>query len=1338
MRIKRLLAALLTVTLFITSYNVNIVRAADIPIQPAPTNLEIPKSGEKPLIGYSASDGGKSGYYADIAWKVDNPSLSGISFMGKYVNIYLEESAKGYKPANNLSIKDLPGDITPVRMRDLKSGTVYKANAKAYYKYSNGVSTNDLRSPESASSNTLKFLTDINVQCLTMSTDKIKIIWDDVWNDGGRISYKLYVSENKDFSNTLPIYITDEQISENGPVVINKADGTLEYNHTVRDAGRVYYVKIVPEISDPEIIKNVETKTVLVSTYILAKTTRMSTTNDGSTIWRLDWSPVVTGISTTDIKVKYSIEKYVNDVPVPMFIEDSTTTFITVPEGETESSYLIRAIVTKNGLPLYPNDIKIISDKITLKEDEVSSTPTMPELVSQFKDMGGEGAVIISYEDILNADGSIAKKGELGKDTATILWRAPRKADGTVDKNVVYDMWLIEDPNTIDKPAETTKIQTSFKPSEANYVKDAKDNDNIIGYKYKIERLSPNHTYYFKIVAKKTFTETLDGVVQNVEYTSTPALKVVVTLPNGAIDTPLLPSNPPLEIKEQPVDKKIITNNSVTIQTKNRWYEKYNPTTGKWSYVKADKTKLSDNIKDGTLEYDPTDPLTPANMKPTGPDNVMYRKVQYDSGVSLYVGCEEYYEGIDISKIDKYKLEKVPTAANDDSEDARLNAPENIPTDSVEAIYAKHNVVIPVNDLKPNTTYILWVRAVRDGEPSLYSDTSNPIIFTTLPADSQTVEKPVVPVIKYTYVGDTFADLGWDYKDGNQYHIKYGTVDDPSRAGATITVTTSQIKVSGVDYWRIPGLNPDTQYYFWIQAEAFSSDLKTSQLSDWSDSTPLRTLKDIPPTTPRGFGVKNTSDAVTKNSVTFEWIKEGNLEYIIEIASGVDYNDVTQYQAGAVSEFKVEGLKSNFRYFARLYAYDPTKNLTSLPTQSVSVRTLRSSDDYDSDQDVDNVIIGDFIDKGATVVGGTWTVKIVGVNADRLIEVMNTDNKLDYTVDVSKPPSAANNISIYISKKVFDKLEILKENIAFKTATVTYNLKAGILSNYADTADTRKEQIYLFTITLSPQKPTAIANQLLLRQPLAEIGVSLNTGATNIKISEFATPLIVSYPFSAQKDYVEGKTLGYYYNTRESNWNKQNTWAKFDVDNNLGAISFQSQTPGLFAVADRTANLFDDIYGYKYEFSIINVAYIHKLNSVTSRMFEPDENATIGDAIKLVFDTLDYSYGSEFMQSAAKAGFIKSNKSSSTICTRQEAACMAATLYKIKSSTSIQANAATISSYSDYSKIDKDILNKVAFAVENGFVPDASSSKLNPTAPVTRGELMYMIEKALALAGEIE
>jgi len=58
------------------------------------------------------------------------------------------------------------------------------------------------------------------------------------------------------------------------------------------------------------------------------------------------------------------------------------------------------------------------------------------------------------------------------------------------------------------------------------------------------------------------------------------------------------------------------------------------------------------------------------------------------------------------------------------------------------------------------------------------------------------------------------------------------------------------------------------------------------------------------------------------------------LEYILELADNVDYEDAVEYKVGMVSEFTVGGLLSNHRYYARLYSYDPVKNLRSNPPKA--------------------------------------------------------------------------------------------------------------------------------------------------------------------------------------------------------------------------------------------------------------------------------------------------------------------------------------------------------------------------------------------------------------------
>jgi len=1336
MRIRRILAELILIAFIITSYGMYGVYGADIPVQPAPSGLKIAATkADEPAIGYSQQYGGESGFYADITW--DNLAKpSGITVLGQYINIYLEESSKGYKPSKPAyaHVKGLDAGSKPVRLTNLKSGTVYKANARAYYEYPNPTTPDgpNLISEESANSNSVRFMTDINVQCFTAGTGQIKIVWDDVWVDGKRISYKLYVSEDKDFKNTFPITISEDNISKEGPVVVNESDGTLEYVQNVKNSGRVYYVKLVPILDDKSIVTSGTERIYAASTYIVVKTT-----NTSENIWKLEWSPVLTSLSGAEgnVKVEYEIISYDSQgKETTIAVKTSTMHVITVQDNSSAVYYKIRANVTKDGLPYYPPElnIKIESEKFALVKMETPTTPSKPVIVDEIYDSTGK--VIISY------------KGELGKDTATVLWEAPKKADGTIDNRVLYDIWLVEDESALDNPPASALIQESYLPVESNFVRDTTNNNQIVGYKYKLTNLKQNHTYYFKIVAKKIFAEDVDGVIQNVTRISIPAVKLIVTPTDGDIDTPLIPSNPPLEIKKQAdTGNAMITENSVTIQLKNRWYELYDkiPNTGKWYYVKTDRTSRTDT----EIEYDPYDPNNPSDKK--------YRKVEYGEGVSLYVACEEYVEGIEqnISNLIRYPVENYkikgisanPIApANQDAYEnlnKDLNAPDGI-DENGNKIYSAHNIIIPVNELKPNTTYILWVRATRPDPDNpgqlLISDVSNPLIFTTLPVIDQDVEKPTVPELRYSNVSDTYVDLVWDYKEGYKYYIKYGTVDDPNKAGNTVEVTTEEILASGLDYLRISGLKPNTQYYFWIQAEAFNQDKSKSEKSIWSDSLLVKTLSEQPPATPRGFGVKNTPDAVTKTTITFEWIQEEGLEYILEIATSVDFNDSKEYNAGSASEFTVTGLISNHKYYARLYAYDPTKKLRSQPTQSIYVRTRTSTDDYDSDKDVDNVISGDYISKGVNAIGGVWTIKIVGVNADRLVEKMKTDRVLDYTVDMTKPPAGTTSISVWVAKRVFDNLEQLQENIAFKTAVITYDFRAGILSDIS-TMNTKKEQIYIIDIVLTPQRPVANANELVLKKPLAQIGVTLDTGADVITVSKFSRPLVIGYPYTNSKEYTEGETYGYLYNPVLSKWEQRTTSAEYDPDNSAGSIYVTAEVPGLYAFADRTNNLFDDTYGNKYESSIINVAYKYKLKSVNGRKFNPDKNITVGDAVKIVFDTIDnYQYGSDYMLTAVKVGLTNKNKQASSLCTRQEAAAMATILYEIKSGTRTKADLDVIKGYSDFGQVDKTILSKVAFAAENGFIPNSSSAKLNPNEYITRGEFMYMIEKALILLGEIE
>ena len=327
-----------------------------------------------------------------------------------------------------------------IRLKELNSGTVYYAYSRAYYTYA--TETGTYTSPESTPSNTVKFLTDIEIEAFPYGPNQIKIVWDDVWNSGKRMDYKLYVSENSSFANTPPIYIGQEQISQTGPVTVNESAGKLEYIHTVRDPGRVYYIKIEPDTAETELKRSPSSRVVAVSSYILARTVKMSVDPvTGNTIWKLEWSPVVTGLSGSDIKITYQIYRGTGtsgSIEQYMASKDDTTFFLTVAPGEENYYYVIKAMVTRNGQDVYPG-IQITSSEIYVRESEVAAKPAVPELVTEL------------------SDASMVVRQEINATDATILWRAPRKGSGEADSEVLYDIWLVTDPNLINDPRQAAR-----------------------------------------------------------------------------------------------------------------------------------------------------------------------------------------------------------------------------------------------------------------------------------------------------------------------------------------------------------------------------------------------------------------------------------------------------------------------------------------------------------------------------------------------------------------------------------------------------------------------------------------------------------------------------------------------------------------------------------------------------------------------------------------------------------------------------------------------------------------------------------------------------------------
>lgn len=1314
-RLHRRVTGILAFLLLAVQFSIPVPSAAadNVP-QPAPERLRVEAvysqpPNVQPAIGYNEFDK----YYVDlktdrVARPRDIPSPS------IYLNYYLQEVTKPYKPAKPTILKeaDVPADTAAdnrIRLKELNPGTVYYAYARAYYTYASEAGT--YTSPESTPSNTVKFLTDIELEAYSYGPNQIMIIWDDVWYAGKRMDYRLYVSENKEFANTPPIYIGQEQIGPNGPVTVNESTGKLEYIHTVRDPGRVYYIKIEPDTADTELKRSPSSRVVAVSSYILARTTKMSVDPvTGNAIWKLEWSPVVTGLSGSDIKITYQIYRGTGtsgSIEQYMASKDDTTFFLTVAPGEEHYYYVIKAIVTRNGQNLYPG-ISITSPKIYIRESEVAAKPAVPELVPELSD-----AAMVVREEIKPTE-------------ATILWRAPRKGNGEVDSEVMYDIWLVTDPNLINNPPAGSKIASDLKMGQGNFVMSG---NILLGYKYTIRDLLPNTTYYLKIVAKKNFIEYVDDMLQNVTLESDPALKVFITPAPGPTDQPVVPATPPFKVKKDKQGREMVTSTTAVITLKNKWYEQYtdrktpDSEPGEWSWYFRTPSQL-DEI--GQTLIPPVDDLAD-KLEAGDPsiDPLKFRKVEYDSGVTIDVGIVEYVPGMDYNDLENLPADKVighTVTPNDPDED--INAEDNVRDGK------RHNVDITLYDLEPNKTYVIWVRAVRRSV-NLMSGPSDPILVTTLPELPTEAEKPTVPVFNYHFAGDTFIDLGWDFNSQYVYYLQYGTADDRTRATGRLSITPQDLEYA--TYYRVTGLKPDTVYYFWIQAEATSPAGEKKQ-SDFSDSYIVKTQKEIPPDTPLGFGVKT----VTKDSITYEWLAVEGMEYILEIDDGIDYAGSTRHHISNASEFTVTGLRSNFRYYARLYAYDPVKKLESQPTQSVIVRTLRSTDDYDSSEDPEYVIIGDFIIKDSYAVNGTWTVRITGVNADRFIQHVKTDNVLDYVIDLKTMPQGTKKISLIISQKVFRALGTLGENLILKTVSNTIIIRPGVMADKNGVyGSATSESDFIIDIVLQAEASGDTRN-MTFRTPVSEIAVSLSEGLTR-KISSFGKPLKVEYEYTSAGWYEPGTTYGYYLPAGESAWKKVPLQRSYNYDAGVGTLAFEMPVPGKMAIADQGADFYTDISGSYARRAIANVASVHELKSVTGKKFEPTKDLTVGAAVRFMLDIMDVEYGVNYMTIAAKAGIINAADTgrADEKCTREMLISMAARVCEIKTGERIGNDQTDLSVYKDIGQASPALLPRIRYAHRTGVITSRFSDMLGPKDIVTRAEAMVLLEKLLRFAGEL-
>ncbi|MCX7711992.1 MAG: fibronectin type III domain-containing protein [Clostridia bacterium] len=1221
---NRLCASLLLMLFLVELFAPGLAMAADAALPPAPVNMDVHKTGTKYDIVYDAA---YNGYSVTLNWGAPTgaPDPLDIPNNGQIEDSYYEI----YTSIDNKNFTLYPervGNVTSYTVKGLESGRVYYAYVKAVHIHKDDEGKEVTHS--SLPSNTVIFMTDIDVEVTSAGIDALQIEWDDVWFGTKRIGYDIYISGSPDFADQIKYMVRQEQISNFGPV-FPPASGDRRLKLTAKgstfnfDAGKIYYVKIVPVINDSRVRCNPESKTIPGYTQISAAIYKKS-----EDWWKIEWLPVTNSSGGGTEKIKYTIYRGQAEIDNPVLVQifETTDTKCYVNTAGGKYFFLVVAdikdgngnsiIVDKNGYA------GVKSARLYPKEGEQPTEPPTPEIKDMIRRFEPDGEILYKYSTTSYSNGiNKTLPATLTPTSATVAWLTPKTADGkTIDEDVVYDIWL--ETNYDNLSEDRRKITLS------NFDV-IPDSGTPIAYKHSFANLRPNTTYYLKIVARKSYIIDLKPA----ELVSAPSYKVIVTPTDGEINQPVAPARPPLRIKKvldesgNETTKEDVGSNYAWIQWDNQWYEHWNATDKKWETV----TKAVYDANSGDSNY---------------------RYSYFDNQVTFRVGSAPIQElvGTD-GKIDYEKIRnRQYVVVSNILRTADITKPQNE----------------RVPNLRPNSTYVVWLWAYRaNGE--LWSEPSDPVIIVTKPDSGEDPETPAVPALIYSKAGDIYVDLQWVTKDNYTYYIKYSKADNANSATNKVTITPKDLAKTKV--YRISNLEQNTVYYFWLQAESTGAN-NQKRTSQWSDTYIVKTLPYIPPETPKGFGIKNTTDAVGKNHITYEWIKNDGLTYILEIGSDITYKDGKEYPGINAGEYKVDGLRSNYRYWARLYAYDPVKKLRSEPTQSITIMTPRSNDDYDSDVDTDNVITGPFVEEDYS--SGTWTVKVIGVNADRFIEKIKTDTVLDYKFDLTKKHSGAKKRVILVSNRVFTALSELKENINIDSGFSVYTIRPHVMDSdqVKQIASKPGEVNVEFTIVQQTTSYGTGDYTMSYESSPSDVAVKVISGTQMTPLKNFNNPLKVAFPYTSESLFADGKVNGYVFDETTNKWNKQLVSTKFDKLLNKGYASFDMKAPGSAALLRKAilSSSFYDIGGHPAESAITAVCSKFELPSVGTGYFKPYQTMTIGDASKLMMDVLGYKYGESFAESAAKTGFISASDISDTGkgCTRKQFLLMLDKLYSIK------------------------------------------------------------------------
>lgn len=806
-----------------------------------------------------------------------------------------------------------------------------------------------------------------------------------------------------------------------------------------------------------------------------------------------------------------------------------------------------------------------------------------------------------------------------------LVWDAPKLTDGSIEHEMAYDIWVVEDEKMLeDSSLEPVISNLAINASDEEGIIYKQDNKTIVGFKTllsqytsstgAVKNLISNKTYYIKMVAKRNYGG---------EYSiSQPTIVAITIDKNGDIFTPPMLAKPPLRIQEEGITKE-----SITIEWLEKWYEitandpmKYDEANNERFFAKLWNSKV---YTGGTpeIKFSEAEGLTEHILFTRNAldavkrlvDVTVYSKDYRDREVTL--GSDVQYEVKTLLYDDVIRLIK--------AENAQTTTPGSLTiekwiVDNESSTTAGWNTINPgtadhkdnldwkdytVEGLNPNTRYIVLIRAYRtlDSGEKLIQTYPSYVIGTTASDYTDPEATPTVPNLNPNGVSDESVSVWWTYNEDFDYEIVYSRLDNPNSATSwPVDISTTPGEGNYVSNGSkavvtITGLAPETTYNVWIRAKQKVGD----KISAWSNPVTQTTRSIESPDAPRGLGPAAYQSilalgldfpAVSSDYITVEWLKDVEDEeaelsgtkaysYVIEFADNLEFLDAISFNTSSGSAEGAEildktmvrftGLEANMPYYVRVKTVltytNPETGATIVKesefTKYVRIFTKTSNGEYDGGENDNVVIYPEAVEE--TYKDGIWTYEIV--DAAKITTQIQANKQYFYTITLEnyKNKYDASIRRIKMPKKVLDTL--INQNMALKIITNigTYEIPGKALKYYSN----QHSATDTVQFDLTRMEYSDISNYARSYPEQYESGEKLQISIKNSQINKLDDSMTVKLKLDVVGSYNYSNFFTYQYNYATGNWNKYN-YSVDTVDNSY--LNYSTVYTGLNAIYERT------------------------------------------------------------------------------------------------------------------------------------------------------------------------